>query len=186
MKLSKRDLRVPAAARATALASLAAPIAALLLGSGGPAAAAGKPAGGVVHIYEAVPSLSSSVADDVLTGAITDHGTDHEGVAGSGTRNKIVLAKGSFEVSTAKLVSEPPPRVDSETCSFTSTVSAPIPIVKGSGTGAYRGISGTVRVAVTEAGILPRVQSGKCNESQDVRPVAGVSWASGSGTVSFH
>lgn len=186
MKRNERDLRVWAAAGAATLAFVAASIAGLLLSSGGSAAAAGKPAGGVVHIYEAVPSLSSSVADDVLTGAITDHGKDYEGVAGNGTRNKIVLAKGSFEVSTARLVSGPPPRVDANTCSFTSTISAPIPIVSGSGTGAYRGIRGTVRVAVTEAGILPRLSSGKCNESQGARPLAGVSWATGSGTVSFH
>ena len=186
MKFTERDQRVPAAARAAATACVAGLLAALLLGSGGAAAAAAKPAGGVIHIYEVVPSLSSSVADDVLTGAITDHGKDYEGVAGNGTRNKIVLTKGSFEISTARLVSAPALRVDADTCTFASTVSAPVPIVRGSGKGAYRGISGTVRVAITEAGLLPRLGSGKCNESPDVAPVAGVSWARGTGTVSFH
>lgn len=185
MRLNTRYLPTTAAALGKILAPLAVFAVALPLIPGGSAAAAGKPAGGVVHIYEAVPSLSSSFADDVLTGAITDHGKDYEGVAGNGTINKFVLSKGSFEVSIANLVSQPAPRVDAKTCSFTSTVTASIPIVRGSGKGAYAGITGTIKFTITEAGILPKLKSGSCNESQSATPVAGVSWAKGSGTVSF-
>jgi hypothetical protein len=186
MTLNTRSLPPRAAARGKILAPLAVFAVALTLIPGGSAAAARKPAGGVVHIYETVPSLSSSYADDILTGAITDHGKDYEGVAGNGTINKLVLSKGSFEVSIAKLVrSHAAPRVDAKTCSFTQTVIASIPIVKGSGKGAYAGITGTIKVTITEAGILPKLKSGTCNESQSAPPVAGVSWAKGSGTVSF-
>jgi hypothetical protein len=71
---------------------------------GEPAVGVGQPAGGVVHVYESDPSLTSSVGNIILTGAISDHGKDHQGVAGKHhTINKIVLSKGSFEVDVAKL-----------------------------------------------------------------------------------
>lgn len=38
-----------------------------------------------------------------------DHGNDYELVAGNSTVNKIVLSNGSFEISTANLVSQPAP-----------------------------------------------------------------------------
>jgi hypothetical protein len=185
MKLSNFRLPRSATALGAISASLAVFAAALPLMSSGSAAAAGKPTGGVVHFYEVVPSLSSSAANDVLTGAITDHGKDHEGVAGNGEINKLVLSKGSFEVSTAKLVSQPPPRVDTNTCSFTGVITAPVPIVRGTGRGAYAGISGTIKATITEVGILPKLKSGKCNQSQSAAPVSGISWATGSGKVSF-
>jgi hypothetical protein len=158
---------------------------ALIAISGGLASAAPKPAGGVVHVYEVSASIASPVATDVLTGAITDHGKDHSGVAGKGTINKIDLSKGSFEVNIAKFVSHHPPPVDPKTCSFADSFTASAPIVKGTGTGAYAGIRGTFKVTVTNAGILPKLKSGKCNESPNATPVAGVSWAKGSATVSF-
>jgi hypothetical protein len=106
-------------------------------------------------------------------------------VAGKGTINKIDLSKGSFEVNIAKFVSHPPPPVDPKTCSFADSFTASAPIVKGTGTGAYAGIRGTFKVTVTNAGILPKLKSGKCNESPNATPVAGVSWAKGPATVSF-
>lgn len=167
------------------LAPLAVFGATLLVISGGLASAAGKSTGGVVHVFEVVPSLSSTFANDVLTGAITDHGKDYEGVAGHGTINKIALSKGSFEISIASLVSKPPPPVDPKTCSFAHSITASTPIVRGTGKGAYASIKGTFKVTVTEAGILPRLKSGACNESQSATPVAGVSWVEGIGTVSY-
>jgi hypothetical protein len=167
------------------LAPLAAVGVTLLVVTAGLASAAGKQAGGVVHIYEVSPSLSGSVATDILTGAITDHGVDHEGAPVGKTTNKLVLTKGSFEVSVARLVSQPPPPVDPKTCSFAFSVTEPTPIVKGKGTGAYSGMSGTFKVTVTEAGILPKLKSGKCNEGPTATPVAGVVSVKGSGTVSF-
>jgi hypothetical protein len=109
------------------LVSLGVPAAVVL---GGSASAAVKPAGGLVHIYEIVPSLSSTFATDVFTGAITDHGRDYEGVSGHGTINKIALSKGSFEISIVSLASKPQPPVDPKTCSVASSVTASVPIVK--------------------------------------------------------
>ena len=92
--------------------------------------------------------------------------------------------KGSFEISIANLASKPPPPVDPKTCSFANSITASVPIVRGTGSGAYAHIKGTFKVTVTEAGILPRLKSGTCNESQSATPV-GVSWAGGIGTVSY-
>jgi hypothetical protein len=158
---------------------------ALLAASAGLATAAVPTAGGEVHVYEADPSLASPVGNIVLTGAITDHGKDHEGVAGGGTINKLVLSKGSFEVNTVKLDDNPPPPVNGSSCSFADSVSGPTSIVKGSGTRAYKGISGTIKITVTEAGLVPRLKSGKCNDSPSAVPVAGVALVRGSGRVSF-
>jgi hypothetical protein len=61
----------------------------------------------VIHVYEVVPSLSSSSADDIVTGAITDDGKDHEGVGGNRGFNRFVLTKGSFEINVTKLAGPP-------------------------------------------------------------------------------
>jgi hypothetical protein len=146
---------------------------------GGPAAGAGKPAGGVVHVYEVDPSLNSSVGNIILTGAISDHGKDHIGVAKN--INKLVLSKGSFEVDVAKL--NPPTRLDAKSCAFTSSGSGVVPIVSGSGTGAYRGLTGTTKATLTLIGVLPKTKSGACN--QKAAPLAGFAWVKASGRVSF-
>jgi hypothetical protein len=73
--------------------------------------------------------------------------------------------------------------IDPKTCSFGTSASAPVPIVTGTGTGAYRGISGTLEVTASVAGIYPRLKSGKCNTNPNKFP--GVLIAKGSGTVAY-
>ncbi len=68
----------------------------LLAVSGGLAWADGAWSGGGVHLYEADTALAGNLGTVVLTGAVTDHGIDHQGVAGGGTINRLVLSKGSF------------------------------------------------------------------------------------------
>ena len=149
---------------------------------GEPAAGVGQPAGGVIHVYESDSSLTLSVANIILTGAISDHGKDHEGVAGKHhTINKLVLSKGSFEVDVAKL--NPPTRLDTKSCTFSSSGTAMVPIVSGSGTGAYRGLTGTTKATLTLIGVLPKTKTGACNEK--AAPVAGFGWVKASGKVSF-
>jgi hypothetical protein len=152
--------------------------------SGGSASATTTHAGGSVHVYEVAPSLASHAANDVITGAITDHGKDYEGVAGNGTINRIVLSTGSFEISTARTTAEPP-TINHRTCSVASSFNATVPIVNGTGRGAYAGISGKFKVTITQVAIAPRRQNHTCNLSPNTTPVAGVSWTRGSGTVSF-
>ncbi len=151
---------------------------------GGSASATATYAGGRVQVYEVAPSLAGNAADDVITGAITDHGKDYEGVAGNGTINKIVLSKGSFEISTARITPKPP-TVSPKTCSIVSSFTAAVPIVKGSGRRAYTGISGKFKVTIIQAAIAPRHNNHSCNLSSKATPAAGVSWTRGTGTVSF-
>ncbi len=157
----------------------------LLTVFGGSASATTPHAGGKVHVYEVAPSLASRTANDVITGAITDHGKDYEGVAGNGTINRIVLSKGSFEISTARTTPNPP-TINHRTCSVASSFSAAVPIVKGTGRGAYAGISGKFKVTITQVEIAPTRQNHTCNLSPNATPVAGVSWTGGSGTVSLN
>jgi hypothetical protein len=152
-----------------------------LLLFGGLASAAGTQAGGAIHVFEVSNSPTNPIATDVITGAITDHGIDHEGANGI---NTIALSKGSFKVDTTR-IGGGAPAVDGKTCSFTASFRGPAKIVKNSGKGAYKGISGTFSVSITEAGILPRLKNGKCNESQNANPVAAVSFVKANGTVSF-
>ena len=164
------------------LAPLAVLSAAALAVSGGLASANGASTGGEVHIYEADTALAGNVGHDILTGAITDHGIDHQGVAGSGDYNKLVLSKGSFEISAANLPPNFPP-LNPTTCSSDGTTTVPVPIVDGTGTGAYHGISGTFHITVTFASILPRLANGQCNTNATRYP--GIEISRGAGTVSY-
>jgi hypothetical protein len=165
------------------LAPLALLSTAVLAVSGGLATAAGSSTGGELHWYEADTALARSLGTVVLTGAITDHGTDHQGVADGGNYNRFVLSKGSFEISIAKFGNQLDFPVNPTTCSADGTAKAPIPIVAGSGTGAYQGIRGAIDTSVTFAWILPRLPNGHCNTNATRYP--GIALASGAGTVSF-
>jgi hypothetical protein len=168
--------------KANLLTPLAVVSAAVLAASGGLASADGASTGGAVHIYEADTALDGNLGTVILTGAITDHGIDHQGVAGGGNYNKLVLSKGSFEINLANLPPNFPP-LNPTTCSSDGTTTAPIPIVNGSGTGAYKGISGTFEITVTFASILPRLANGQCNTNATRYPGIGI--ARGAGTVAY-
>ena len=58
-----------------------------------------------------------------------------------------------------------------------------MPIVKGTGTGAYRGIRGTFETTATEASIDPRLKNGKCNTS--AARFHGVLMVNAAGTASY-
>jgi hypothetical protein len=155
----------------------------LIAVSGGLAWADGASKGGEVHLYEADTALSGNLGTVVLTGAVTDHGVDHQGVAGGGEINKLVLSKGSFEVNVGGFGDTLNFPVNPKTCSSDGSATAQIPIVDGTGTGAYKGISGTLDVTVATASIVPRLASRDCNTNATRYP--GVLIASGTGTVSY-
>src|ERR1039458_5509047 len=153
----------------------------LLVVGNGAVSAAKTRAGGVVHLYAADTAYDRNLDTEIYTGAITDHGIDHQNAPGG---NLVVLSKGSFKIDVTtlgnKLAAGP---VDPKTCSFGTSASAPVPIVAGTGTGAYRGISGTIEVTASVAGIYPRLKRGKCNTNPNKFP--GVLIAKGSGTVAY-
>ena len=169
----------------------------VLLG-GSPAFAAtvpSTPAGGSVKLF-ATPSKGLH-ATILMTGAIGDYGNaltiDKNGTPDSnGNYVKVTLHKGGFEINstalnakTNNLGSQTP--INRATCSMAASVSAPVTLLDG--TGLYAGITGTLKLTITEAFILPVYASGKnkgqCNESQNAQPVADYGSIIGSGTVSF-
>lgn len=174
--------------RTILLASLAILATAVLAAWGALASAAGTRAAGKVHVYEADTKDAGNRGTIIVTGAITDHGTDHQAVAGGGKFNKLVLSKGSFEINVGGLTSGLGKKLHSlplnpKTCASGGSATAQVPIVKGSGTGAYRGIRGAFEATATEAYIDPRLKNGKCDTSATHYP--GVLMAKASGTVSY-
>ena len=149
--------------------------AALLAVSVGFASASGTSTQGEVHVYEADINDAGNVGTVILTGAITDYGTDYQGAGPDGS-NRIVLTKGEFAVDVSKVGTKlhnlP---VDPTTCSADGTVAGRIPIVPDSGKGAYAGISGTLDIKASEASIACGGTSGEW--------FPGVLIVRGSGTV---
>jgi hypothetical protein len=88
----------------------------------------------------------------ILTGAVGDYG------AGQSTPDRsqtlLTLSRGTFKVSTAKIDSDFVHQdtrwpYDAATCSIHGSLTDPVPVIPGSGTGAYRGISGTFTMTIT-------------------------------------
>lgn len=150
--------------------------------STGFASASGTSTGGQVHAYEADTNDAGNEGTVILTGAITDHGTDEQGAGPNGS-NLLVLSKGTFAIDVSKVGTKlhalP---VDPANCSADGTVAGRIPIVPGSGTGEYYKIGGALDIKASEASILPR-KDGQCDMNPDWFP--GVLIVSGSGIVSF-
>jgi hypothetical protein len=75
------------------------------------------------------------------------------------------------------------------TCSGNLSATASVPIVAGSGTGAYAGITGGFVLTFSLALVGPKYGSGKhegqCNNSNNAEPVAQALLVTGSGTVSY-
>jgi hypothetical protein len=147
-------------------------------------------------IYIAVTPNNSATYPIVITGAFADYGTattiNQDGTVNSnGNYVRIALKQGGFEVNSTTLnkkASSTAPTFNSTVnCSYTFTVSGPITLSKGSG--AYKGISGTLTITESFSAILPRITSGKhkgqCNEANNAAPLASGGNISGSGKVSF-
>lgn len=88
----------------------------------------------------------------ILTGPVGDYGT------GRSTANRrqmlLTLSRGTFKLSTAKIDADFAHHVthwpyDPTTCSIHGSLTDPVPIVPGSGTGSYRKISGTFTMTIT-------------------------------------
>jgi hypothetical protein len=154
---------------------------------GSTAAAKNAAASSTVHLtdYSDNDGAKSKV---ILTGAIGDYG-EATSVSTNGAVHRseldLSLAGGSFRISIADLdkkivsaFSHFPS--NSSTCSGSVIVRGAAPIVAGSGTGSYRGISGTFDLTVT---IDEVVAKSKCDASAAFLSQAVV--ISGSGSVSL-
>jgi hypothetical protein len=157
-------------------------------------ATASTPSSGTIYI--AVTPNNGATYPIVIVGAIADYGTattiDENGkVDSNGNYVKIALKRGGFEVNSTTLnkkANSSAPTVNSTaSCSYSFTVSGPVTLFDGSG--AYKGISGTLMITESFSAILPRLTSGahkgQCNEANNATPVAFGGSISGSGKVSF-
>jgi hypothetical protein len=144
-----------------------------------------------VHIIDYSLNSDGPRSKVILTGAIGDWGqavTVHP----DGTIDpqhtgelRLELQKGSFRLGFASLHKKiiraySPWPSNKSTCSGSVSFTVVIPVVAGSGTGAYRGISGsfTVTVTIDEVDVKP-----VCNGTSAF--LAQVALIAGPGTVSF-
>jgi hypothetical protein len=147
-------------------------------------------AGRMAHII--IYSINSDGPDfqTIVSGAVGDYGPAVT-VYPNGTVDpqhtsdiELILTHGTFRLSIAKIdkkfveaASHEP--IYPRTCSDFLAVTAAVPIVPGSGTGAYRGISGSFTMTAT----LNEVEASPCH------PTVTFLWQmitlAGSGTVSF-
>jgi hypothetical protein len=155
---------------------------------------ASTPNGGPIALFATVGNGPSGKI--VVAGAIGDWGTavsiDKNGRRDEhGNYVKVTLRKGSFEIdSTAlnKATASPRPQVASDkTCSISTSGSAPVTLFNG--TGLYKGISGTLKVTLSFAGVGRRYQSGpnkgQCLHSDTEPPLAMLGSVTGRGTIHF-
>ena len=160
--------------KATVAAAVAATAAVALTGIAG---AAGTSHSGTIK-YIAVATNNGKPVD-IVTGAISDHGTDR---SVSNTTQKIVLSKGTFEVDATKFNKTFKFKTDPKGCTAVGTASAAnLPISHG--TGAYAAITGsiTVKATIAATGVI---KNGKC-QNPNVKSSAEVSSFSGTGHVSY-
>jgi hypothetical protein len=139
--------------------------------------------GGLVHVYDVNPGTTGT-GSIVITGGIADSGTDQAGV--SADADRIVLSKGTFEVNNSaiqKKFSTVKAKGNPANCGVVLAVTAPATLFNG--TGAYKGIAGTVTLTITNAAVLPTKSNGKCDESPNSVALGEVTISQGSGTVSF-
>ncbi len=161
---------------------------ACLLGAGSVALAASTPQGGKIRLF--VTNSSATKSKITITGAIGDYGTavsqDAKGkVEPNGAFKKVTLKHGGFIVNATgldKKLNSAKPTVNRTTCSVVFTGTGPATI--GDGTGAYAGISGTVAITFTFAGVAPKTAKG-CNLANNAPVFGQYQSVTGSGSVSF-
>jgi hypothetical protein len=114
----------------------------------------------VVHLTDLAVGTDGPTSTVILTGAIGDYGTGTT-VHPDGTIDpdhtsdlKLTLARGSFDIDIARLHSQFAAAFKQNfptnpgTCSGTIKASAPATIVAGSGTGAYRSVTGSFELSI--------------------------------------
>jgi hypothetical protein len=128
-----------------------------------------------------------------LTGVVGDYGTavrTHVSGSSGGEYNllQVSVTRGSFGLGIAGLESKLIRAIygnfptNTSTCSGLVSVSAPVPVVANSGTGAYKGLRGTFHVNIT----INEVESWPSCPTTDTSPFLAQSVViSGTGTVSL-
>jgi hypothetical protein len=163
-------------------ASMGAGACAVIAGALGVASATAAPnarAAKSGHIAVLIVAHGSGKSFDIVTGAIADHGTDHD--AGHNTQ-KIVLSKGTFELAAGDFNKNFTSKVDKTTCAVIgSSHAANLRISHG--TGAYARITGSVAIKGTFFELAKKSASGKCD--LNTTPISASDVITGTGTVSY-
>ena len=160
------------------------------------AGAASTSTGGPVKVWVKPSTATTSVKHPgkiIFTGAIGDYGTTTNANATGkptkkGTYKFLTLKKGTILATGATLneavkTAFTKPTLNMTNCSVSASATGAVHFVKG--TGAYVGISGSVTITLSYAGVLPKTKSGSCTEKTATKPLAFYSSVMGSGTVSF-
>jgi hypothetical protein len=161
---------------------------ACLFGVAPVALAASTPKGGKIRVF--VTNTSTTRAKILITGAIGDYGTtvsqDANGkVDANGDFEKVTLRHGGFLVNDTALdkkLNSSRPTVNKTDCSIAFTGTGPTTVEDG--TGVYSGISGTIALTVTYAGIAQKTAKG-CNFANNAPDYGEYQAITGTGSVSF-
>jgi hypothetical protein len=162
----------------------------LLAGDTALQAAASTPAGGAINLFSN-PTTSGTSGTLLIAGAIGDHGrylaSDRDGKPDAqGNYLKIILKKGTFEVTVTTLTDKPRAR-DKATCSAIFSGSATGAVLNG--TGLYAGIKGMLHVTQIHALLASRYttgeKQGQCKLGGNAGPIAEYDSLSATGKVSF-
>jgi hypothetical protein len=146
--------------------------------------------GGPIKVF--ISQRTETKGTITITGAIGDYGTaistDKNGkVDGNGSFEQLHLKHGGLFIDGTglnKAFAHVHPQFNSDNCSFSFSASGPTKIV--SGTGAYAGATGSVRVTVTFAGIGPKLKSGKCNQANNAPSFGNYDTITGSGNIAIN
>jgi hypothetical protein len=143
--------------------------------------------GGKVHLTDYTDN-DGPTTTVILAGAVGDYGKGQRVNAdGSGPQLlDLMLTHGSFRLDITDLDKKflgvlANLAVNPVTCSNTASVSAPVPVVAGSGTGSYKGITGIFNLSITLDEVYQR---DACTGSGAYLSQSIV--ITGPGTVSFH
>lgn len=153
-----------------------------------PTVASAAPTSGTVHLYS--PGTESATNPVVVVGAIGDYGKavtynakgkpDSNGMAYVILTLKNGTVRGSLH-QLAALEQKFQPTFSQTTCSGEGSITGPV--VLSDGTGAYKGITGTLQITETFAFVAPKTSAGKCSD-KDV-PAGDFGVITGVGTVTI-
>jgi hypothetical protein len=140
---------------------------------------------GIEHIWVSDFNLNSvnTPTAIVASGLFTDAGK----LVGKGPKDKgaifdIDLSKGTI-LANKWHKAHPRYSLNPSTCLVTLNTTGYISLQRG--TGAYKGISGNISIGGDVYAVVPRLQSGKCNASQNAMPIGVVGMYSGSGKITI-
>lgn len=148
---------------------------------------AAAPMAGTFHVFGTPGDNGGGTV--LFTGAIAGYGHTVQ-VDKAGNHIMARLQKGTFKIDVTALnaaMNAAQPVMNPKTCSGYVAVTQPIKL--SGGTGLYAGMTGTGKVTLTFAVIMPKYASGankgQCNESNNANPLDEYSSVSGAGTVKF-